>query len=80
MPFREAARLATQPSATGSVLVWKTIGTVEVAFMAARTEGAPPSLTITLTPRATSSVANAGRRSYSPAAQRYSIRTFCPST
>jgi hypothetical protein len=73
------ARLATRPSATGSVPTAKTIGIVAVALWAACAAGGP-NAAITSTLRSTRSLANAGSRSSPPSAQRYSIATFCPST
>src|SRR5260370_22070375 len=43
------ARLATSPSATGSLPIRKMIGIVEVAFFAARAEVFVPGVTITFT-------------------------------
>ena len=80
-PGRE--KLAASPSPTsfaGSALTTNTIGIADVAALAATPAGSPPVATRTATRRSTSSAANAGRRSYSPAAQRYSIAMFCPST
>src|SRR5215813_9336981 len=67
-------RLATNPSATGSAPVTKTIGIVLVAAWAARTAGVLTTITLTL--RSTRSAASAGNRSYRPSAQRYSIAMF----
>src|SRR5262249_41349306 len=71
-------KLATKPSLTGSPAT-NTIGIVEVACFAATAEGGPPVATSTFTRRCTNSAANAGSRSYSPRAQRYSMVTFWPS-
>jgi hypothetical protein len=57
------ARLATRPNPTGSPTSLKTVGIVEVAFLAASAGGAPPPVTITLTLRLTKSAASAGNRS-----------------
>src|SRR5262245_27337786 len=71
-------KLATKPSLTGSPDT-TTTGIVEVACFAATAEGGPPVATSTFTRRCTNSAANAGSRSYSPRAQRYSMVTFWPS-
>src|SRR5262249_24318482 len=73
-------RLDTRPSLTGSSPTMKTMGVVAVAPLAANAEAGPPFVAITATRRRTSSAASAGRRSYCPSAQRYSIDTFSPST
>src|SRR5262245_9559170 len=54
-------KLSTSPSLTGSPPTPNTIGMVDVARLAARGEGSPPTATSTLTPRRTSSAASAGR-------------------
>src|SRR5262245_2912980 len=71
-------RLATRPSATGSLPVANTIGTVVVAAMAAGV--ALLFTTITATWRCSSSAASAGNRASSFSAERNSIATFWPST
>src|SRR6266404_1870147 len=53
---------------------------LEVAALAASAEGSPPVVVRTVSGRRTNSDAIAGRRSYWPSAQRYSIVTFWPST
>ena len=68
-------RPATRPSLTGSMPPEKTMGSVEVAALAASAAGGALA-TITATGRRTSSAASAGSRSYRPSAQRYSIATF----
>jgi hypothetical protein len=50
-----------------------------VAFLTA-SEAGVPAVTITSTFRAISSAMSAGKRSYCPSAQRYSIRMFRAST
>ena len=72
-------KLVTSPCSTGSLPVTNTIGIVEVAALAGSPVGVPVAA-ITLTCRRTRSAANAGRRSYWPSADRYSIFTFRPST
>src|SRR6516164_8377088 len=57
----------------------KTMGMVEVAALAASAEGAPPTVTSTVTLLLTSSVASVGNRSYAPRAQRNSMARFLPS-
>src|SRR5512132_277446 len=47
--------------------------------LAAYGDGSPPAAAISATFSRTSSVVNAGRRSYRPSAQRYSIERFLPS-
>src|SRR5262249_49956069 len=53
-------KLATRPSLTGSLPVWKTIGIVEVAAFAARAGAEVPPAAITATRRRTRSAASAG--------------------
>src|SRR5258708_37942861 len=53
-------RLATRPRATGSEASWNTIGIVLVAALAAIADGAPATVTITATLRATKSATRAG--------------------
>jgi hypothetical protein len=60
--FSGLFRLATRPNVTGSPPVLKTIGTVEVAALAA-TAAVMPVATSTATGTRTNSVASAGRRS-----------------
>ena len=72
-------KLATRPVVTGSPPT-KTIGIVEVASLAARPETLPPSAAITATRRSTRSATSSASRSYRPSAQRYSIKTFWPTT
>ena len=72
-------RLLTSPAFIGSPPAANTIGIVEVACSAANPEGSPPSAAMTATPRCTRSLANAGRRLYSPRAHRYSTVKFLPS-
>ena len=57
------ARVATTPAPTGSPRAGKTIGIVELALFAARTERGLPPATIKSTLRPTRSVASAGSRS-----------------
>jgi hypothetical protein len=57
-----------------------TIGIVAVAALAAIAGKVPPMAQMTATRRLTRSAASAGRRSFRPSAQRYSIFTFWPST
>src|SRR6516165_6060389 len=59
------ARLATNPSSTGSIPTPKTMGIVVVAALAASVAGAPP-VEITATRRRTRSPMSGGRRSYWP--------------
>ena len=68
----------TKPILIGSPAT-NTIGIVEVACFAAIAEELPPVATSTFTRRCTRSAANAGSRSYSPRAQRYSMTTLWPS-
>ena len=64
-------RLATSPALTGSSPLLKTIGMVVVAALA--TSAAGVFATMTETPRSSSSAASAGRRSYLPSANLYSM-------
>jgi hypothetical protein len=73
------ARDSTSPAPTGSALAGITMGMVVVARRAACTATVGWA-TRTSTPRRTSSVANPGRRSYRPSADRHSSRTVRPST
>src|SRR5262249_12006376 len=73
-------RLATKPRLTGSSLMLKTIGIVEVAPLSAKTAAGPPTAVMTVTCRRTRSAANSGSRSIRFSAQRYTIVTFSPST
>jgi hypothetical protein len=72
------ARLATRPNSTGSVPLLKTIGIVEVALLAASTEGPPGRDYIDVT------IDEVGGQSGQPiiAALRPAVfdRYFCPST
>src|SRR5262249_39337110 len=69
-------RLATRPIFTGSAPMTKTMGIVSVAALAASVAAVLPGVTMAVTRRRTSSAARAGRRSFWPSAQRYSIATF----
>src|SRR5262249_32008517 len=71
-------RVGTSPALTGSLPIAKTIGIVVVAALAERADMVPRIVTITVTPRRTRSFANAGNRSYCPAAERCSIVTLLP--
>ncbi len=73
------AKLATSPACTGSVALIMTIGIVVVARLAA-SAGAWEEATITSTFCRTRSAAISAKRSRRPSAQRYSMRTFLPST
>jgi hypothetical protein len=73
-------KLAIRPARTGSVPKLKMIGMTALAALAASGEGSPPTALITATLRLTKSAARAGKRPYSPRAQRNSIATFWPST
>src|SRR5215813_824214 len=68
-------KLSTRPVLTGSAPVKKTIGMVLVAAFAANDDGASQ-VTITATPRPTSSLASDGKRLYWPSAQRHSMLMF----
>src|SRR5262249_46842993 len=72
--------LVTRPSWTGSPPVWKTIGIVVVAALAARPGADVTHAAMTLTWWRTRSAASAGNRSYLPSAHRYSIAMLRPST
>ena len=71
-------RLVTIPSLIGSPPIWKTMGIVVVAFLAARA-AARLFAKITGTRRPTNSAASAGNRSYC-SAQRNAMATLRPST
>jgi len=58
------AKLSTNPAATGSLPVRKTIGMLVVAALAARTARTWPEVAITETRRLTKSAAKAGNRSF----------------
>ena len=73
-------KLSTKPALIGSLPIPNTTGIVEVARVAARAEGSPPSPASTATRRRTSSAASAGSKSYWPRAQRNSMAMFWPST
>ena len=72
------ARLATRPTATGSLAAANTIGMSEVACFAAST-GVCPEVMITSTFSRTNSAAISAKRSARPSAQRTSIATLRPS-
>src|SRR5262249_53791335 len=72
-------RLSRRPSPIEWLTTAKTIGIVDVAFLAATADTVPAPATITSTLRATRSAAKPGRRSYWPSAHPYSIATFRPS-
>src|SRR5215217_834341 len=59
-----SAKLSTNPAATGSLPVRKTIGMLVVAALAARTARTWPEVAITETRRLTKSAAKAGNRSF----------------
>ncbi len=61
---------------TGSSLVLNRIGIVALAVFAAKAPTSPPPARITRAPPPNKLAADAGKRSYSPRAQRYSIVTF----
>jgi hypothetical protein len=71
-------RLATKPCATGSLMA-KTIGIVVVASFAASAAAVLTGVAIKETRRRTRSAISAGRSSYRPSSQLYSILTFWPS-
>ena len=72
------ARLATRPLPTGSSTPTITMGIVVVASLAASAAGVAYSADVPW--RRTNSAARAGNRSYCPAAPRYSMTRFWPST
>src|SRR4029453_7357147 len=74
-------RHPTSPSlnfASSKVRIFPLV-TERSSALAAYGDGSPPAAAISATFRRTSSVVNAGRRSYRPSAQRYSIERFLPS-
>jgi hypothetical protein len=73
------AKLATRPVATGSPTAIMTSGIDVVAFLTA-SEAGVSAVTITSTFEATSSAMSAGKRSYFPSAQRYSMAMLRPSS
>jgi hypothetical protein len=74
------ATLATRPSLTASSPTPNTIGITAVAALAAVAPALPPGTEITATRRLARSAISAGRRSYRPSSQWYSIETFLSST
>jgi hypothetical protein len=73
------ARLLTKPVPIGSPTAAMTTGIVVVVRLAARAAGVP-AVTMISDLRAMSSAMSAGKRSYAPSAQRYSIVRSRPST
>jgi hypothetical protein len=71
---------ADQTELAGSSPTPNTIGIVAVAALAANAKDVVVGVAITATRRRTRSAITAGRRSYSPSSQWYSIVTFSPST
>jgi len=73
--FFAAIRLNTPNFASSKVRIFPLV-TERSSALAAYGDGSPPAAAISATFRRTSSVVNAGRRSYRPSAQRYSIERF----
>jgi len=73
------ARLLTKPVPIGSPTAAMTTGIVVVVRLTARAAGVP-AVTMISDLRAMSSAMSAGKRSYAPSAQRYSIVRSRPST
>jgi hypothetical protein len=73
--FFAAIRLHPPNFASSKVRIFPLV-TERSSALAAYGDGSPPAAAISATFRRTSSVVNAGRRSYRPSAQRYSIERF----